>query len=113
MIIDVMTIINIACIEPLSAFCLLFSPIYFEIAKADPAPRPFPKPIRIINIGVTNPTPASASAPRPETHIASITLYKLEINNEITSGIDKFIKAFLGLPSIIPTLSFESLLNIN
>ena len=66
--------IKIEWIEALSAFGLFFSPMYLDIANAEPEPKPFPKPTRIMNIGVKNPTPASASAPRPDTHAASIRL---------------------------------------
>ena len=95
----------------MSALDLLFSPIYFEIAKAAPDARPFPRPTRIMNIGVTKPTPASASAPKPDTQNASIILYKLAISSEIIKGIDNLINAFLGSPSITSTL-LSSLPNI-
>ena len=58
-----------------------------------------------MKIGLTNPTPANASAPREETHIASMTLYKLVMNREIINGIDNLTKALLGSPSIESTPS--------
>ena len=67
---------------------------------------------KIMKIGVKNPTPARASAPKPDTHAASIRLYKLEISNEIIRGIDILSNARLGFPSIISTLLSESLLNM-
>ena len=104
--------IKIEWTDALFAFDLLSSPTYFDIANAAPAPKPFPKPTKIINIGVKNPTPASASAPKPDTQAASIRLYKLEMSNEIIKGIDMFINAFLGFPSIMFTLFELSLLFI-
>ena len=71
---EMITVIKIVWTEPLSAFSLLPSPIYFDNAEAEPAPNPFPIPIKAMKIGLTKPTPAKASAPKPDTQMASMTL---------------------------------------
>ena len=71
---EIITVIKIVWIAPLSDFSLLFSPIYFDNAEAEPAPKPFQIPINAMKIGLTKPTPAKASAPKPDTQTASITL---------------------------------------
>ena len=71
---EMITVIKIVWMAPLSALSLFFSPIYLDKAEAEPAPNPFPIPISAMKIGLTNPTPANASAPKPDTQIASITL---------------------------------------
>ena len=58
-IIEIIKVISIVCMDPLSALCLSSSPIYFDNAEEEPAAKPFPIPKRAVNMGIMNPTAAS------------------------------------------------------